>query len=133
MFSFQHYTDQLFFFAGFQKLPAYLIEKSLTDFFNFMSQSVRFKEQVFEDVSRDPGDIIRYGGDCGEKTKVTMIYLMQNEIDFEVVYLKTDVNRYHVFCRVWDGSKFIDYDNSYDFLKLGERFPDEEIAKFKRG
>ena len=133
MFNFQHYTDQLFFFAEFQKLPAYLLGKSLSDFFKFMSKSVRFKEQVFEDISRSPSDIIRLGGDCGEKTKLTMIYLLQNKIDFEVVYLKTAPNRYHVFCRVWDGNRFIDYDNSYDFLKMGERFPDEEIAKFKRG
>jgi hypothetical protein len=115
------YAARLCIYADAGELPGFLYDKSPEEFFKYMSLIVPYKGQSFEDVSRKPLDIIRFGGDCGEKTKCCMIYFNQHGINYDLVFL-TDNNIYHVFPTAVLNGAYVDFDTAYGNLKMGERY-----------
>lgn len=128
---FDKYVHGLLYYAQFQGLPGFLLNMAPERFFQYMALNVPYKEQVFEDISREPVHIIKHGGDCGEKTKCNMIYFQRNKIPYKIVFLKIREDKYHVFCQALINGDYTDFDNSYNYLKLGERFKFDEIKVYK--
>lgn len=125
---FTGYTNRLYIYANAQGLPAYMYNKTPEEFFKLMS-SIPYKEQTFEDISRKPIDIIRFGGDCGEKTKLCMSYFMQNRIPFNLIFQQAKKGIYHVFPQCKIDGQFTDFDTAYGVLQLGQRFLLDEVYK----
>lgn len=128
---FDNYVKSLLLYSDVQELPAFLYDKSPAEFYEYMNKVVRYKAQVFESVNRHPVYIIRHGGDCGEKTKCSMMYFSHNGIDFDIVFLKSADNMYHVFCRAYLDGQGVDFDTAQGDLQMGERYPLDEIAVYK--
>jgi hypothetical protein len=123
------YVYRLFYYAEKQKLQADLYNLNLTEFFNFLA-AVPYKKQALEDVSRSPVDIINSGGDCGEKAKVFLSYLLHRRFLTDVVFLRVP-GGYHVFLSVYNSGRWVDLDPTYGDLKIGERFNYEEAARIR--
>jgi hypothetical protein len=118
---FEGYVRILKYHADNQILSNMILKKTPIEFFDFMN-SIPYKSQVFEDVSRNPENIFKYGGDCGEKTKCCIIYFKQNGIDYNINFQKVRENKFHVFpAMIKDGIEY-PFDTTYGVLKIGEIF-----------
>jgi len=127
---FRNYIETLYYYSNIQKLPEFLYSMSLKEFFDYM-KNVKYKKQIFESIDREPLDIIINGGDCGEKVKCCMIYFNDKGLDYDVIFLKSGFNLFHVFNRVYIAGDAIDFDVAMGDLNLGERYNLNEVARFE--
>lgn len=128
---FDNYVKSLLLYSDVQELPAFLYDKTPTEFYQYMNKVVRYKPQIIESVNRHPVHIIKHGGDCGEKTKCSIIYFKQRGIDFDVIFLQSGSNWYHVFCRAYINGVGVDFDTAQGDLEIGQRYPLDEVAVYK--
>lgn len=125
---FEAYARKLKYYSKSQKLSDNILKMGLIDFYNFMNK-IPYKSQVFEDVARFPESIIREGGDCGEKTKLCLIYFDKNKVDYKIIFQQVRPGKFHVFpVLVKDGLEYA-FDTTYGVLKLGDIFNYNMVAK----
>jgi len=95
----------------------------IVDFFLLVSRGVPYIAETKEIIKR-PRLTIQQGGDCDDKTVLVLAYAIKNRIPARVVLAGKKENPekfHHVFPEIFTGGKWITFDATYKWCRLGER------------
>ncbi|HOA06341.1 MAG TPA: transglutaminase domain-containing protein [Spirochaetota bacterium] len=95
----------------------------VVDFFEFVSRGVPYIAETKEIIKR-PRLTIQSGGDCDDKTVLVLAYAIKNKIPARVVLAgkkDTPEKFHHIFPELYINGKWITFDATYKWCRLGER------------
>ncbi len=111
-------------------IPGEIKTFDLNRFFGFMS-GVPFKEQFLENFSRESGDIINNGGDCGEKLRIGIRYFYENNIPFYIIFQNVKEGLYHICSGLHINGSCVPYDFTDSRLLIGQLYDKPIVKIFK--